>query len=136
MMKKYIIPFFCLLNSYSGHIICSEEPVAELPLTIKAGTYKMTGSSNFASGNISYQGEVIISPQGDTYSLFWVIGNYQAQIGTGILNGNVLSVVYYDVDKDLSGVVSYKILSEDHLEGKWCPIHSTGLGKETLIWKD
>jgi hypothetical protein len=100
---------------------------------IRTGTYELLGS-NSDTGNVNYRGYVSITARGDNYDLAWVIGSKQVQIGTGILMNDVLSVCYCDITKEKMGVVSFKIISNGELWGKWAPIGSSSYGIESLNW--
>jgi len=102
---------------------------------LKTGTYDLYGTN--AGGYSAYHGEVIITPQGDNYSVVWMIGNTQAQVGVGILNSweDILSVAYTDLNRSQWGVVSYKVGAWGELKGKWTTIQGTTQGNETLTWK-
>lgn len=102
---------------------------------IKPGTYELRGSNN-ASGHLDYRGEVMIVPQGDNYALLWKIGRSQTQVGVGILHKNILSVSYVDTSKGASGVMSFQVVSEDELDGKWAGLNDTIYGREYLVWKN
>lgn len=117
--KTLFILIFCLSSS------CFAE------YFLKTGIYSLKGS-NTESGVINYSGKVIIESSGELYNLVWLIGNSQAQVGTAILEGDVLSVTYYDLNGKNFGVVSYHIVSENKLEGKWTPFRDSGYGREFL----
>ncbi|MDE3045691.1 MAG: hypothetical protein KGJ02_03510 [Verrucomicrobiota bacterium] len=119
-MKKLIASLLFAISAYSYHL--------------PSGTYQLSGSSSRWSNG--YQGEVIIQPQGENYSLRWRIGSSQSQIGIGILNGNVLSVAYLDEATRVFGVVSYRLVDDGVLEGKWSTIDGTTQKPEFLAWKN
>lgn len=103
-------------------------------LQLKAGTYELVGSNN-TSGDVHYRGEVTITPQGNNYGLKWNIGSSQTQVGVGILHNDVLSVAYFDSSGNAFGVVSFHLISNTELEGKWSPMFGTSFGREHLLWK-
>lgn len=94
-----------------------------------------SGKNDASSWITNYRGEVNIVPNGDTYNLVWLINQKQCQVGTAILNADVLSVVYHDLPSKGWGVVSYKLVEDGVLEGKWAPFNSTHCGFETLTWQ-
>ena len=102
---------------------------------IKSGTYELRGS-NDSSGHLDYRGEVVILPQGDNYALMWKIGRSQTQVGVGILHKNILSVSYIDTSRGAAGVMSFQVVSEDELDGKWAGLNDTIYGREYLVWKN
>lgn len=104
--------------------------------TLKTGTYTLSGGNdNWASS--SYQGEVVIAPQGDNYSVIWRIGNRQAQVGVGILQSDVLSVAFTDVgNPSFWGVASFRVKAFGEIEGKWAGYDSTTTKPEYLVWKN
>ena len=92
-----------------------------------------------------YTGKLKIVKVGLTYHLVWEITtekSTQKMNGTGILNGDILSVVFRNSNKDQSGwvgVVSYRINSPGELEGKWTDFHGEEIGMEecnrvSLYW--
>ena len=120
-----ILAFACLLFSISASH-------AAAPLE---GIYKLTGR-NSPKADKTYGGKVVVEKTADTYKLTWLIGAAQSQKGVAILDGNILSVGYMDLSGRDFGVVSYKVLSEKKLEGKWSPIAgSGGYGTELLEYE-
>lgn len=121
-MKNSI--FFLLLLASSVHA-----------WTLRTGTYQLSGGNSNWSGN-SYQGEVIIAPQGDNYSVTWVINGNQAQVGIGILQDDVLSVAFTDLSRsNFWGVASYRVRPFGDLEGKWTSFDGTVQKPEHLSHK-
>ena len=102
---------------------------------MRMGTYKLTGA---IPGGNAYSGTVKIEPNGENYKLHWVIGDQgqQQQMGQGILNGDVLSVAYFDLSGQDYGVVSFKIVSDSRIEGKWASFESNVQGSETLEFSE
>jgi hypothetical protein len=102
--------------------------------SLKTGTYELKGSNGDYSYS-QYQGTVIIKPQGSNYHLTWIINGKQLQMGIGILENEVLSVAYYDASNpNGTGVVAYRLTSDNTLEGKWAGVNSSGFGREYLNW--
>ena len=110
---------------------------------LKPGIYKLEGY-NSLNGGPSYQGQVYIRQGEDDAKGFWLlqwgIGEGQDQRGLGILNNGVLSVGYFDATGGTindSGVVSYTIIGDGKLEGKWASTMSSewNAGLEKLTWE-
>ncbi len=108
-------------------------PVAVL----RTGSYALEGYGGSLSAQPSYRGEVFIAKTGEVYKLEWSIGG-QVQRGVGILEDNILSVGYVDLtggDIQDAGVVSYRVVKEGKLEGKWSSILAQETGREILTWQ-
>ncbi len=103
--------------------------------TLKTGTYDLSGgNSSWGSG---YEGEVVIAPQGDNYSVIWRIGSRQAQIGVGILRDDIFSVAFVDASNpSFWGVASYRVNVWGDLEGRWTESDGTISKSEILTWKN
>lgn len=85
---------------------------------LKLGVYKMEGYSSSFSLQPDYVGEAVINRSGPVYTFEWRLPD-GIQRGIGILESNILSVGFVDaVRGDIMGVVSYRIVGEDKLEGK------------------
>jgi hypothetical protein len=81
---------------------------------------------------------VYISKSETVYKLAWNINGRQFQNGIGILAGSILSVGYLDTTDDTLrdvGVVSFRIIDTNTLEGTWSSIFGEKIGYETLIWQ-
>lgn len=105
-------------------------------INLKTGTYSLEGFVGNAQ-TATYRGAVIISKSGGVYHLNWQIGPVQNQRGIGILNEKVLSVSYVDeTGENLNdvGVVSYTVINEGKLDGKWSSILSDKTAREVLTW--
>lgn len=101
--------------------------------TLKTGTYELRGESRGWNG---YKGEVIIAPHGDVYTVVWLIGSKQAQIGVGILKNDILSVAFSDLTQNAFwGVASYKVGPWGDLEGTWVDYTGSSQKSEYLAWK-
>ena len=120
----------------------SQRSPASVPVsnTLKAGTYSLEGYSGSLSATPNYRGEVTIAKYGEVYRLEWHIGSDQLQRGIGILDGQVLSVGYIDLDPPYeggirdAGAVSFRVLGGGKLEGKWVSIDASETGREVLQW--
>jgi hypothetical protein len=82
-----------------------------------APTLKIAGNYNDAGTNpdgTSYAGTVVITSEGgNAYSVSWQVGN-SASSGTGVLNGNTLTV-----DWGQSSPVIYQVGADGVLRGTW-----------------
>lgn len=104
--------------------------------TLNTGTYELSGGNSSRNGT-GYQGEVIIAPQGQNYSVIWKVVSRQAQIGVGILKDDILSVSFVDTDNPAFwGVASYRVGPWGELEGTWTSNDGTTQKPEILIWKN
>lgn len=102
--------------------------------TLRTGTYDLSGGNN--NWSAGYQGEVVITPQGENYSVVWRIGNRQTQIGIGILQDDVLSVAFTDLSNNTFwGVASYRVKLFGDLDGRWTSYDGTVQKPEYLTWK-
>jgi len=103
--------------------------VPTLALAELGGTYAVSGT-NPGTGD-AYNGSAAISRTGSTYKVVWNVG--KPYTGTGILNGNVLSVAFRDEATGLFGVVTYTVSEAGNvLEGTWAAYGQTKIGTETL----
>lgn len=97
------------------------------------GVYRLKGSSPGATNAKEYFGKVTIEKSGPLYHLTWFIGASQSQSGVALAENDVLSVAYVDHSGKDFGVVSYKMISEKKLEGRWAPLGiENSFGLETL----
>lgn len=101
--------------------------------TLWTGTYQLSGGNSKWEGS-AYQGTVSIQPQGENYSVIWRVGNSQTQYGIGILYNGILSVAYVDSATRAWGVVSYRLVSNGELEGRWTTSDGTTQKPEYLVW--
>ena len=123
IMKKLLL--LCLLFAANGFAYVSQ---------IWPGVYQLSGA-NSAWSDHSYQGEVVIEPQGENYRLTWFIGSHQAQVGVGILDGHILSVAFCDAKNGSWGTVAFRVVGNGELEGRWATLNGTTQGLEYLVWK-
>lgn len=104
------------------------------------GTEELSGSPNL-EGNYTivsaktpkggtYSGSVSITPNGDTYTVQWVLKGAEGYTGVGIREGDLFIVGWGEAGKG-AGVVSYQ-KNGNSLVGKWAAPGSRALGKETL----
>lgn len=93
------------------------------------GTYKITESRSVPNGN-PYTGSVIITPNGDTYTVMWNLAN-ESYSGIGVRQGDVL-VVGWGIGSRSVGVVGYTVVG-NWLNGKWANPGGTKTGTEKLL---
>jgi len=99
--------------------------INELP-----GTYNVIGSNQDENG-IAYKGvlELALNEQRRIRAK-WLINNTQEQLGTGFFKDNILVINFNyqgDDDKTYKGVVVYKCITKDVLEGFWSEKHGNPL---------
>ena len=129
-MKKLSSILFCaLLLSFTN------ADAGYFDRDIKVGTYDLRGS-NTKAGYTDYTGSVVITRQGDNYKLVWHIDGFQTLTGIGVVEGDVLSVAYCDIETGNWGVISFKIdIFSEELDGRWASSTSTGCAYERLTWR-
>ena len=101
-----------------------------LPATAHAieGRYGIEGSNPGKSG--AYRGEVIVRKTGATYTVAWQLEQVR-QVGTGLLTGNVFSVVFVTLGGAGSGVASFEVENGKIRGGNWTMIGAQVQGTET-----
>lgn len=78
----------------------------------------------------TYRGKAVIKKTGETYSVVWQIGSGR-QIGTGILTGAVLSVVFQAANAPGSGgVASFQVIDNKVAIGRWAVMGGQAVGAE------
>ena len=94
------------------------------------GTYSIIGSNQDANEN-TYKGKLSLSLDDNSRIVAkWIINKTQEQFGTGFFKNNILVINfnYKDDDKNVyKGVVVYKCLTKDILEGFWSEKHGNPL---------
>lgn len=99
------------------------------------GSYTIIGKNQSDSGT-SYRGELTLSLDSNHRILAkWLINNEQEQIGSGFFKNDILVVNFsYQGEDNLiyKGVVVYKCLTKDILDGFWSEKHGNPnyLGEE------
>lgn len=90
-------------------------PKSATPSTDIAGDYSVVGTNENGS---PYKGALEVIKHGDVYQFRWTAGKQYD--GIGVPNGNVVAVAFTGgaVGKGC-GVVSYQILSDGTLDGRW-----------------
>src|SRR5882762_9464593 len=80
-----------------------------------AGEYTVTGSNENGS---PYKGTLAVIKHGDVYQFRWNAGKQYD--GIGIPNGNVVAVAFTGgANGKGCGVVTYRVLGDGNLDGKW-----------------
>lgn len=102
--------------------------LAALPAAAIEGRYAVEGG-NPGRTDVTYKGVAEIRKSGDTYSIVWQIGAAR-QIGTGILTGSVLSVVFRAVEGQGGGVASFETVDGAVTSGRWAVTGGTATGTE------
>ncbi|MCJ2080959.1 hypothetical protein [Methylobacterium sp. J-090] len=99
-----------------------------LPAAAIEGRYKIEGRNPGQSQ--VYRGEAAVKKSGETYSIVWQIGSSR-QIGTGILSGSVLSVVFQAAGAPGSGgVASFQVSDNKITSGQWAVTGGQMIGTE------
>ncbi len=100
-----------------------------------SGSFTITGNNQDEEG-VSYKGRLDLTLDEDNRVIAkWLINGSQSQSGTGFFKDNILVVNFnYKGDNNLvyKGVVVYKCITKDVLEGFWSEKHgdSKYLGAE------
>ncbi|MDQ2856827.1 MAG: hypothetical protein M3R68_10895 [Acidobacteriota bacterium] len=90
------------------------QTVAPTPAEI-AGSYDVAGTNENGS---PYKGELEIIKHGEAYQFRWNAGKQYD--GVGVQNGGVVAVAFTEgADGKGCGVVTYKVLVDGALDGKW-----------------
>jgi len=104
------------------------------------GTYNIIGSNQDVEG-VTYKGQLILNlDQNNRVVAKWLINNSQEQFGTGFFKDNILVINFnYKGEDDAiyKGVVVYKCITNDILEGFWSEKHGNPLflGQERCFRK-
>ena len=99
-----------------------------LPASAIEGRYRVEGS-NPGKPEATYRGRAEIRKSGETYSIVWEIGRSR-QIGTGLLTGDVLSIVFRSVEGAGGGVASFAVRDGAVAGGAWAATGATVAGTE------
>ena len=90
------------------------------------GTFSIVGSNQDATDN-SYKGTLCLSLNEDKRIVAkWTINSTEYQYGTGFFKNNILVINFYYKgleNKTYKGVVVYKCIHRDVLEGFWSEKH-------------
>lgn len=94
------------------------------------GSFKIIGS-NQDNSESSYKGELNLSlDENDRVLAKWLIDKNQEQFGLGFFKNNILVINFNYIgenDKIFKGVVVYKCINKDILEGFWSEKHGNPL---------
>jgi hypothetical protein len=93
------------------------------------GEYEVYGRE-MADGR--YNGKVAVAKSGDTYSVVWVFGQ-DIHRGTGILNGDTFSVIFFVRQSPVPGLAVYSIEADGTLTGRFTVLGGKKVGAE--LWK-
>lgn len=95
------------------------------------GTYSIQGSNQSESDQLDYKGTLILSlDENNRIIAHWLINNNQEQQGFGFYKDNILVVNFNylgDEGSIYKGVVVYKCINKDVLEGFWSEKHGDPL---------
>ena len=94
------------------------------------GTYNILGSNQDEEG-ISYKGMLELAlDENNRIKATWLINNSQEQLGTGFFKDNILVINFNYKGNDAiiyKGVVVYKCITKDVLDGFWSEKHGNPL---------
>jgi len=139
-MKKCLIVSLLFLLVLSLIVSCiskdkspsqKEEEVAEKRGKIFSKTQnKLVGSYDIKGINpngAKYKGKLTIRKVIDAYEVKWQVGEGSYD-GTGLVDGDILSVAFANDDRTMFGIVVYKISTKEWLNGVWVihPDNKTG----------
>jgi|LakMenEpi03Aug12_release.lakeMendotaPanAssembly.Ray.scaffolds.fasta_scaffold570961_2 hypothetical protein len=118
-MNKIVL-LLCLLSSQFVQ-------AASLPLDI-SGKYRCQGHDFL--NNTTFDEPSSVVKTGDTFLFTWKNNNLIFH-GTGILQNRTLSVVFWNLaNMSVPGVVTYEVLPNGDLKGKWTIKESNKVGDE------
>ena len=101
---------------------------AATPALAIEGFYTVEGKNPGAPQG--YKGEAQIKQTGRTYTIIWKIGE-GAQIGTGVLVDNVLSIVFTAPGPARPGLAVYSVADDKITSGIWTSLGSQTVAEET-----
>ena len=101
-----------------------------MQITQLPGTYQIIGSNQDQEA-ATYKGTLELTlNQNNRIKAKWTINNNQEQLGTGFFKDNILVINFnYIGDDDViyKGVVVYKCITQDLLDGFWSEKHGNPL---------
>ena len=109
-----------------------------MTITQLQGTYNITGSNQDAE-DVTYSGTLELTiDENNRINAKWIINNNQKQLGTGFFKDNILVINFNYKDSDevvYKGVVVYKCITKDFLDGFWSEKHGNPLylGEERCV---
>jgi hypothetical protein len=93
------------------------------------GAYRVEGRE--PSGQ-TYSGRVLVVRRGDVYHIAWKLGDTQS-IGTGLVDGNVLAVIWVIRGAPIPGVAVYEIAADGSLAGRYTMLGADVVGEERWV---
>ncbi|WP_119791207.1 hypothetical protein [Flavobacterium anhuiense] len=94
------------------------------------GTFSVSGSNQDETNEITYKGVLTLTlDKNNRIKANWVINSHQ-QKGTGFFKDNILVINFNykgDDNKTYKGVVVYKCITKDVLDGFWSEKHGNPL---------
>lgn len=94
------------------------------------GTFSVSGSNQDESNEITYKGVLTLTlDKNNRVKADWLINSHQ-QKGTGFFKDNILVINFNykgDDNKTYKGVVVYKCITKDVLDGFWSEKHGNPL---------
>lgn len=101
-----------------------------MTITQLPGIYNITGSNQDETG-VSYKGTLELTlDENNRIIAKWLINNNQEQLGAGFFKDNILVINFNYKGEDAliyKGVVVYKCITQDVLEGFWSEKHGNPL---------
>lgn len=95
------------------------------------GDYSISGSNQEESDAISYSGILSLSlDENNRIIANWLVNDSQQQKGSGFFKDNILVINFSykgDDNRDYKGVVVYRCITKDILEGFWSEKHGNPL---------
>lgn len=103
------------------------------------GKYNIQGSNQEETDQTNYYGILDLSlDENNRIVAHWRIGKDQEQFGNGFFKDNILAIHFYykdDLDVKYKGIVVYRCITKDLLEGFWSEKHGDPryLGSERCL---
>lgn len=101
--------------------------VQVIPAAAIEGRYRVEGRVSAEKG---YAGEAIVRRTGEVYAIAWqtTAGRH---VGTALLEGNVLSIVFRDqAGRETPGVGSFIVEDGEIVRGRWATLGTNKTGSE------
>lgn len=96
-----------------------------------AGNYTIEGSNQDSTNEVTYSGKLSLTlDENNRIIAHWLINNSQEQKGYGFYKDNILVINFNYLGEDdlvYKGVVVYKCINKDVLEGFWSEKHGNPL---------
>jgi hypothetical protein len=117
------LTFLALLGSFQANAITPGANVANIP-----GDYRCRGDDFI--NHKKFDEPTVVTQTGETYHFIWQNDSMLFH-GTGILHNQQLSIVYWvPINSSNIGVVTYQVLPNGDLSGKWTTKNGQITGKE------